>query len=129
MWSPRAQADKRRYSAWVKERLSTVSNIHWIFAPAHAVVTSGGRVRGVQLEDGRTVTCHSLVITTGTFLNGLVHIGREQRPSGRAGEPPSIHLAESLKSVRIPLGPAEDGHPSSSGPAIDRLLTLPSGER
>ena len=57
-----------------------------------------GRVSGVALEDGTTIACGALVVTTGTFLNGLVHVGPEQRPAGRAGEPPSRELAESIKS-------------------------------
>src|SRR5687767_4863835 len=97
VWSPRAQADKRRYSAWVKATLEAHPGIDWIYTPAHAIVVRGNRVEGLALADGRFVACRTLVITTGTFLNGLVHIGPEQRPSGRAGEPPSTHLAESLK--------------------------------
>ena len=116
VWSPRAQADKRRYGQWVKERLQSVRSIDWIFAAAHAVVASGGRVEGLQLADGRVVACRSLVITTGTFLNGLVHIGREQRPSGRANEPPSRDLAESLKGFGFRWGRLKTGTP----PRLDR---------
>jgi tRNA uridine 5-carboxymethylaminomethyl modification enzyme len=111
VWSPRAQADKRRYSAWLKATLEGVAGIDWIFTPAHRVITSADGVEGLELADGRRVLCRSLVITTGTFLNGLVHIGRDQRPSGRAGEPPSLHLAESLKSFGFRWGRLKTGTP------------------
>jgi tRNA uridine 5-carboxymethylaminomethyl modification enzyme len=96
VWSPRAQADKRAYSAWVKNVLDREPRISWIVGKAGRILTDAGRVRGIVLETGEEYTCGSLVVTTGTFLNGLVHIGPEQRPSGRAGEPPSRDLAESL---------------------------------
>src|SRR5918996_5595789 len=63
VWSPRAQADKRRYSEWVRQRLESVPNIDWIFAPAHSVVAADSCVRALQLEDGRSIACRSLVIT------------------------------------------------------------------
>jgi tRNA uridine 5-carboxymethylaminomethyl modification enzyme len=111
VWSPRAQADKRVYSDWVKARLMAVPNIDWIFTPAHGVIASSDGVEGLELADGRRVRCRALVITTGTFLNGLVHVGREQRPAGRAGEPPSTHLAESLKSFGFRCGRLKTGTP------------------
>jgi tRNA uridine 5-carboxymethylaminomethyl modification enzyme len=111
VWSPRAQADKRRYSEWLKAVLGSVKNIDWIFTPARRVVTSGGAIQGLELEEGRRVECRALVITTGTFLNGLVHIGRDQRAAGRAGEPPSVHLAESLKAFGFRWGRLKTGTP------------------
>ena len=111
VWSPRAQADKRRYSAWLKASLESVPGIDWIFTPAHRVVSSAAGVDGLELQEGRIVRCRSLVITTGTFLNGLVHVGRDQRPAGRAGEPPSTHLAESLKSFGFRWGRLKTGTP------------------
>lgn len=116
VWSPRAQADKKRYSEWVKAALQSVPLIDWIFTPAHAIKVAGGRVDGLRLEDGRVIPCRSLVITTGTFLNGLIHIGTEQRPAGRAGEPPSTHLAESLKAFGFKWGRLKTGTP----PRLDR---------
>ena len=93
MWSPRAQADKRQYSAWVKRALEAQSNIGWIFGKAESILTDASGVTGIQLEDGHALGCRALVVTTGTFLNGLIHIGPEQCPAGRAGEPPSRELA------------------------------------
>ncbi len=111
VWSPRAQADKRRYSEWVKQTLEAVPTIAWIFAPAVRIVADRSRVRGLELADGRIIECRSLVITTGTFLNGLVHVGREQHPAGRAGEPPSRDLAQSLKGLGFRWGRLKTGTP------------------
>jgi tRNA uridine 5-carboxymethylaminomethyl modification enzyme len=116
VWSPRAQADKRRYSAWVKATLDAEPHIAWIIGRAGRILTSAGRVSGLELESGERFGCATLVITTGTFLNGLVHIGREQRPAGRAGEPPSCDLAESLKSFGFQWGRLKTGTP----PRLDR---------
>ncbi len=111
VWSPRAQADKRRYSAWVKSALEAVPNIEWIFGKAGRILAGAGGVVGLELESGERFTCPALVVTTGTFLNGLVHIGPEQRPSGRAGEPPSHELAESLKGFGFRWGRLKTGTP------------------
>ena len=94
VWSPRAQADKRRYGTWMRDALSAEPNITWLYRRAGRMLLEGGRIRGLAFEEGDEVSCRALVITTGTFLNGLVHIGDEQRPSGRAGEPPTRDLAE-----------------------------------
>ena len=111
VWSPRAQADKRRYSEWVRRALEREANISWIVGRAGRVLVEGGRVTGLALEDGETYGCNALVVTTGTFLNGLVHVGQDQRPSGRAGEPPSRELAESLKSFGFSWGRLKTGTP------------------
>jgi tRNA uridine 5-carboxymethylaminomethyl modification enzyme len=111
VWSPRAQADKRRYSEWVRRALEREPNISWIVGRAGRVIVEHGRVAGLALEDGDTYGCGALVVTTGTFLNGLVHVGQDQRPSGRAGEPPSRDLAESLKSFGFSWGRLKTGTP------------------
>jgi tRNA uridine 5-carboxymethylaminomethyl modification enzyme len=116
VWSPRAQADKRRYSAWVRRALSAVPNLGWIIGRAGRVLTAAGRVSGLELESGERFACSALVVTTGTFLNGLIHVGTEQRPAGRAGEPPSCELAESLKSFGFRWGRLKTGTP----PRLDR---------
>jgi len=116
VWSPRAQADKATYGQWILRQLEAQPGIEWIEGKAGAVMTDGGRVAGVRLEDGTTHRCRSLVVTTGTFLNGLVHVGRDQRPSGRAGEPPSVDLAESLRSFGFTMGRLKTGTP----PRLDR---------
>ena len=116
VWSPRAQADKKRYGAWMLAALRAEPNIEWIFGRAGRIVVEHGRVTGLALEDGPRYECGALVVTTGTFLNGLVHVGREQRPAGRADEPPSRELAESLKSFGFTWGRLKTGTP----PRLDR---------
>jgi tRNA uridine 5-carboxymethylaminomethyl modification enzyme len=116
VWSPRAQADKGRYGAWVRDRLDEEAGIHWVLARAGAIVSSGGRVTGLALEDGRHLGCRAIVVTTGTFLNGLVHVGRDQRPAGRHGEPPSRDLAESIAALGFRMGRLKTGTP----PRLDR---------
>ena len=116
VWSPRAQADKRRYGSWVKAALEANPNIQWIIGKAGRVLTSAGQVSGLELETGERFACSSVVVTTGTFLNGLVHVGRDQRAAGRAGEPPSRDLAESLKSFGFRWGRLKTGTP----PRLDR---------
>lgn len=111
VWSPRAQADKRAYGRWVSAALSSEPNITWLFRRAGRIELDGSRIVGLQFEDGESVRCRSLVVTTGTFLNGLVHIGDEQRPSGRAGEPPTTHLAESLRGCGFEMGRLKTGTP------------------
>ena len=116
VWSPRAQADKRRYSAWVKNALESESRVGWIFGKAARILTAEGRVSGLELETGERYACRSLVVTTGTFLNGLIHVGPDQRAAGRVGEPPSHDLAESLKSFGFAWGRLKTGTP----PRLDR---------
>jgi tRNA uridine 5-carboxymethylaminomethyl modification enzyme len=111
VWSPRAQADKRRYAEWVRRTLEQEPNVSWIIGKAGRMLTDAARVRGLELETGARFTCRAIVVTTGTFLNGLVHVGPEQRPAGRAGEPPSRALAESLKGFGFRWGRLKTGTP------------------
>ena len=111
VWSPRAQADKPQYGKWVRMALESEPNIEWILGRAGRILVEHGRVSGLALEDGRSFDCKALVITTGTFLNGLVHVGREQRPAGRVDEPPSKDLAESIKALGFRWGRLKTGTP------------------
>ncbi len=116
VWSPRAQADKKQYGRWMLAELRKQTNIDWLFGRAGRILVDNGRVVGLALEDGPSYACRALVMTTGTFLNGLIHIGPEQRPAGRAGEPPSNDLADSLKSFGFVWGRLKTGTP----PRLDR---------
>lgn len=116
VWSPRAQADKRRYGARMHDRLSAEPNISWLYRRAGRILTTAGRVSGLAFEDGGQATCRALVVTTGTFLNGLVHVGDEQRPAGRANEPPTRQLADSLHGFDFTMGRLKTGTP----PRLDR---------
>jgi tRNA uridine 5-carboxymethylaminomethyl modification enzyme len=111
VWSPRAQADKPLYGRWVRAALEAEPNIEWILGRAGRILVDGGRICGLELEDGRSFRCKALVITTGTFLNGLIHVGRDQKPAGRADEPPSRDLAESIKSMGFKWGRLKTGTP------------------
>ncbi len=116
VWSPRAQADKKAYRAWVRAALDGQPGIEWIVAPAAAPVVADGRVRGLRLGDGREIGCRALVVTTGTFLNGLMHIGTRQVPGGRRGEAAVSDLAEALKGLGFRWGRLKTGTP----PRLDR---------
>jgi tRNA uridine 5-carboxymethylaminomethyl modification enzyme len=111
VWSPRAQADKHLYSQWVTGVIGQEPNIEWILGKAGQILLENGRVAGLAMEDGDRYQCDALVITTGTFLNGLIHVGPEQRPAGRHGEPPSQALAESIRSVGFEIGRLKTGTP------------------
>src|SRR5688500_10048816 len=89
VWSPRAQADKQRYANWVTVALEREPNIQWILGRAGRLVVEHGRVTGLAMEDGDVHSAGAVVVTTGTFLNGLIHVGPERRPAGRHGELPS----------------------------------------
>ncbi len=78
---------------------------------AGAILLESGRVAGLAMEQGARYACDALVITTGTFLNGLIHVGPEQRPAGRHGEPPSRELAESIRSIGFQMGRLKTGTP------------------
>jgi tRNA uridine 5-carboxymethylaminomethyl modification enzyme len=116
VWSPRAQADKKLYGRWVKQALDDEGNIDWLIGPAGKILVEGRRIVGLAMESGESYGCAALIVTTGTFLNGLIHIGPEQHPAGRAGEPPSRELAESLKSFGFRYGRLKTGTP----PRLDR---------
>ena len=116
VWSPRAQADKEIYGQWVRGALRCESNIEWLIDKAGRILVSNGRIAGLAMEGGDRYGCDALVVTAGTFLNGVIHIGPEQRPSGRADEPPSRDLAESLKRLGFEWGRLKTGTP----PRLDR---------
>ena len=116
VWSPRAQADKKRYAAWVTAALSAEPNITWLLGKAGRILTGARRVIGIAMEDGDAFECDALVVTTGTFLNGLIHVGPEQRPAGRHGEPPSRELSDSIRSFGFEMGRLKTGTP----PRLDR---------
>jgi len=101
VWSPRAQCDKQQYRVKMRELLESQPNLYIKQAEAVDVVIEKSRVTGIRLRDGRTIRAGATVITTGTFLNGLIHCGEERIPAGRSGEPPSVLLGESLKRLGL----------------------------
>jgi tRNA uridine 5-carboxymethylaminomethyl modification enzyme len=101
VWSPRAQCDKRQYRVKMRQVLEAQANLHIKQAEVVDLVREEATVRGVRLRDGRTVFAGAVVVTTGTFLNGLIHCGEEHYPAGRSGEPPSVLLGEALKRLGL----------------------------
>jgi len=109
--APRAQADKYRYKDWVRRQLEATPNLTIIEAIAEEVLTRDGSVVGVRARDGRTFHAPTVVLTTGTFLRGLMHTGAEQVPGGRLGEPAAEGLSESLERIGLKLGRLKTGTP------------------
>ncbi len=102
VWSPRAQCDKSEYRRLMREALEQEPNLGIVQAEAAGIVIEAGpprRVRGVRLRDGRVIRCETVVLTPGTFLNGLAHIGENTYTCGRSGEPPSQLLGEQLRNL------------------------------
>jgi tRNA uridine 5-carboxymethylaminomethyl modification enzyme len=101
VWSPRAQCDKKQYRVHMKAVLEREPNIRIVQAEVAALRIEDGRVRGVRLVDGRSIECAAVVITTGTFLKGLAHIGEARFACGRNGEPGSEVLAEQIRALGL----------------------------
>jgi len=101
VWSPRAQMDKRMYRVRVKETLEKEENVRIKQAEVAALTVAGSRVTGVELRDGRCIQAGAVVVTTGTFLNGLAHVGERKYNCGRNGEAPSQLLGDQLRSLNL----------------------------
>src|ERR1700761_5908196 len=107
VWSPRAQCDKALYRVRMREKLESIKNLFIKQAEVVDLVlervseSASQRVTGVVLRDGRTIHAHAVVVTTGTFLNGLIHCGEQQYTAGRSGEPASVLLGENLKKLGL----------------------------
>jgi tRNA uridine 5-carboxymethylaminomethyl modification enzyme len=109
--SPRAQADRSLYRHDMRKTLEGTPNLHLRQGTVLDLVVRRGRMTGIELQDGRRFGAPAVVIATGTFLNGLVHTGRQTYKAGRAGEPSSIELAEALKRLGFPVGRLKTGTP------------------
>ena len=108
---PRAQADRKLYAAAMQAVIRAIPNLDVIEAEADDLVISSGRVSGVRFTDGSEIATRAVVITTGTFLRGLIHIGEKQIPAGRAGEAPSLGLSNTLEKIGFTLGRLKTGTP------------------
>ncbi len=111
VWSPRAQCDKHLYSATMRQVLEAVRGLDIVEGVANHVVREHGRVAGVELADGRVLACRALVVTPGTFLNGLIHVGETQVPGGRIGEHAARALSECLGELGLERGRLKTGTP------------------
>lgn len=108
---PRAQADRKIYRESMLRETEAQQNLTILIGEAIDFVMSGPSVRGVVLADGTEVNAKAVVLTTGTFLRGVIHIGDVARPGGRLGDRPSIKLAERIDSFDLPLGRLKTGTP------------------
>lgn len=113
--SPRAQADRSLYRIEMRKVLEETPNLHLRQGVVVSIIVDNKEVIGVELQDSRRIRAKAVIVATGTFLNGTIHSGRQTYLAGRAGEPASIELAESLKSLNFPVGRLKTGTP----PRID----------
>ncbi len=111
----RAQADRILYKAAIRQILENQPNLDIFQQAADDLVVEGDTVTGVVTQMGIRFSCRSVVLTTGTFLGGVIHIGMQQSRGGRAGDPPSIALADRLRELKLPVGRLKTGTP----PRID----------
>jgi tRNA uridine 5-carboxymethylaminomethyl modification enzyme len=128
---PRAQADRKIYQASMLSELESTPNLKIIESEVTDIQLDNGRVSAVVLGNDVVISCHSIVLTTGTFLNGLIHIGTEKRSGGRMGDKPSIALAERLYGLGLPMGRLKTGTPPRlDGKTIawDKLESQPGDE-
>jgi tRNA uridine 5-carboxymethylaminomethyl modification enzyme len=108
---PRAQADRKLYAAAMQAAIRAIPNLAVIEAEANDLLIQQGRAAGISLGNGRILHAGAVVITTGTFLRGLIHIGQRQIPAGRVGEAPAIALASTLERLGFSMGRLKTGTP------------------
>jgi tRNA uridine 5-carboxymethylaminomethyl modification enzyme len=108
---PRAQADRRLYAAAMQEAIRHHPNLTVIVGEADDVLAGEGTVTGVALVDGRVFATAAVILTTGTFLRGLIHIGDQSTPAGRVGEAPAVGLSKTLERIGFKLGRLKTGTP------------------
>ena len=118
--SPRAQTDRALYRTEMRKMLEHTPNLHLRQGMVIDLLVKNAKILGVEMQDGRRIAGRSVVIAAGTFLNGLVHAGQRSYTAGRAGEPASIELAETLKRLGFPVGRLKTGTPPRlDGSTID----------
>ena len=115
VWAPRAQADRQEYSIRMRTALENQDGLHLLQAMAVGVLIENDSVGGIETETGRTISAKRVILTCGTFLNGLIHIGLKNFPAGRAGEFPATGLTECLVNFGFEAGRLKTGTP----PRID----------
>jgi tRNA uridine 5-carboxymethylaminomethyl modification enzyme len=108
---PRAQADRKLYRVAMQAAIRQTGGLHVLEGEANDIEIEGGRAQALILADGRRFACGAVVITTGTFLRGLIHIGDQRTPAGRVGEAPSLGLSATLERVGFGLGRLKTGTP------------------
>ena len=108
---PRAQADRKLYRQAIQRRLEAEPDLAIVEGEAVDFLMEDGTVVGIALADGSAIRAGAVVLTTGTFLRGVIHIGDERRSGGRMGDAPSVRLAERIDSFALPLGRLKTGTP------------------
>src|SRR5215204_5499302 len=117
---PRAQADRKLYAAAMQAAVRETANLDVIEGEADELIVANGRVTGIRLGDGRELAAGAVVITTGTFLRGLIHLGEKNWPAGRVGEAPAMGLSASFERAGFTLGRLKTGTPPRlDGTTID----------
>ncbi len=117
---PRAQADRALYKSASQHAIRTLTNVTTIFSEVTEIKLDADNVSGVMLTDGTTLHARSVIVATGTFLRGVIHIGMESRAAGRIGDGAATPLANSLKKLELPMGRLKTGTPPRiSGKTID----------
>ncbi|OCK57629.1 tRNA uridine-5-carboxymethylaminomethyl(34) synthesis enzyme MnmG [Bradyrhizobium sp. LMTR 3] len=117
---PRAQADRKLYAAAMQTAILETANLSVVEGEADELIVSNGRVIGIRLGDGRRLSAGAVVITTGTFLRGLIHLGEKNWPAGRVGEAPAMGLSASFERAGFTLGRLKTGTPPRlDGTTID----------
>jgi tRNA uridine 5-carboxymethylaminomethyl modification enzyme len=117
---PRAQADRKLYRLAMQALIDDTANLTVVEAEASRLLIEDGAVAGLALADGRALSCGAVVIATGTFLRGIIHLGERRTPAGRVGDPPSVELARSLDAAGFTLQRLKTGTPPRlDGASID----------
>jgi tRNA uridine 5-carboxymethylaminomethyl modification enzyme len=117
---PRAQADRKIYATAMQAAIRETANLSVIEGEADELIVAGGRVAGIRLADGGELSAGAIVITTGTFLRGLIHLGERNWPAGRVGEAPAMGLSKSFERIGFTLGRLKTGTPPRlDGTTID----------
>jgi tRNA uridine 5-carboxymethylaminomethyl modification enzyme len=117
---PRAQADRKLYAAAMQAAIRETANLTVIEGEADELLATEGRLRAIRLSDGRELSAGAVVVTTGTFLRGLIHLGEKNWPAGRVGEAPALSLSSSFERIGFTLGRLKTGTPPRlDGTTID----------
>ena len=117
---PRAQADRKLYRRAMQDLVAETPDLAVVEGEAARLLSEAGAVTGVELADGRSIGCGAVVLTTGTFLRGVIHLGDQRTPAGRFGDQPSVSLARSLDAAGFALARLKTGTPPRlDGSTID----------
>ena len=108
---PRTQSDRSLYKKYMQEILLSYCNLKVFSDPVIEFIFAESKIIGFHTKSGKKINCKKMILTTGTFLNGLIHIGDERTPAGRLNEKPSVGLSEQLKKFKMKLGRLKTGTP------------------